>query len=264
LKRVNRRGAPLKPDYGNWITRKFLYAPGIGAVLSLPLSVLLPFFFARLIFGAATVIFLSILLYFFMSRRAFSYEGGKLSDRLLDEVLCYAKWDGAGRVLDIGCGNGALALKLAKKFPVAEIDAVDSWGKEWDYEKKQCEQNAILEGVGDRVFFQMANAAKLPFPDEFFDLVASNFCFHEVKDESNKLKLVREALRVLKKSGVFVFHDLFYTEKYYGKSDDLLTELRTDELTNIDLKRTSHLDFVPRYMRIPFMLGDIGILYGKK
>jgi ubiquinone/menaquinone biosynthesis C-methylase UbiE len=39
---------------------------------------------------------------------------------------------------------------------------------------------------------------KLPFADEHFDAVVSNFVFHEVKDVKDKRAVIKEALRVLK------------------------------------------------------------------
>ena len=52
--------------------------------------------------------------------------------------------------------------------------------------------------------FQKASASKLPFADESFDVVVSNLTFHEVKDVKDKREVVREALRVVKKGGIFV------------------------------------------------------------
>jgi methylase of polypeptide subunit release factors len=34
-------------------------------------------------------------------------------------------WNGTGKALDIGRGNGALAIKAAKKFPLAQIIGID-------------------------------------------------------------------------------------------------------------------------------------------
>lgn len=56
--------------------------------------------------------------------------------------------------MDIGCGNGALAIMLAKEFKEARITGIDYWGGGWAYSKLSCERNAKLEGVGDRLTFQ--------------------------------------------------------------------------------------------------------------
>jgi 16S rRNA G1207 methylase RsmC len=31
-------------------------------------------------------------------------------------------WNGQGKALDIGCGNGALTIKMAKKYPKSEVE----------------------------------------------------------------------------------------------------------------------------------------------
>ena len=41
--------------------------------------------------------------------------------------------DHLGQVLDIGCGNGALTIVLAKEYPDSMITGIDSLGKNWDY-----------------------------------------------------------------------------------------------------------------------------------
>lgn len=76
--------------------------------------------------------------------------------------------------------------------------------------EEQCETNARLEGVWERIVFQKGDAAKLDFPDESFDGAVSKFVFHEVRRQPDKRLVVREALRVVKKGGAFAFHDLFF------------------------------------------------------
>ena len=72
------------------------------------------------------------------------------------------------------------------------------WGAEWNYAKEQCEKNARIEGIADRVTFQKGDAAKLDFADETFDAAVSHFVFHDVHSAKAKRDVVREALRVLK------------------------------------------------------------------
>jgi methylase of polypeptide subunit release factors len=59
--------------------------------------------------------------------------------------------------LDIGYGNGALTIKVAKQFPTAEVKGIDFWGKQWDYSTQNCEANAKAEGVNDRTVFKKAS-----------------------------------------------------------------------------------------------------------
>lgn len=52
-----------------------------------------------------------------------------------------------GKVLDIGSGNGVLAVELAQQNSQAEVMGIDYWGKDWEYSKEVCENNAKLGGI---------------------------------------------------------------------------------------------------------------------
>ena len=84
-------------------------------------------------------------------------------------------WNGQGKGLDIGTGAGPLAIQLAKTYPESKVSGIDYWGKLWNYSKNMCEKNAKIEGVADQTSFKRASASKLPFEDEEFDAIVSNF-----------------------------------------------------------------------------------------
>ena len=173
-------------------------------------------------------------------------------------------WDGEGQALDIGCGNGPLVVALAQRHPQARVTGIDYWGKMWNYSKAVCERNAEIAGVADRTSFQKASASALPFEDGFFDAVVSNFVFHEVHDARDKRDLVQEALRVVKKGGSFAFHDYFQSKELYGEVKDLLETIRGWGIDEVAFVDTSASDFIPSLLKLPFMLGKIGIICGTK
>jgi SAM-dependent methyltransferase len=247
-----------EPSYGNWVSDKLLYASGIPSLVFCLAS-----FWAPILAGVA-LLFILCFIYFSYARYQFSPRGGNLQARIRGLVLDCLKWDGNGEALDIGCGNGPLAIEVAKKYKNAEVIGMDYWGGAWDYSQKACEENAALEGVSGRVIFQKASAAKLPYPDGRFDAVASNFVFHEVAGVKNKRDLVKEALRVVKKGGVFAFQDLFLVKQIYGETEDLVEAVKTYGVESVDLVKTNKLDFVPSPLRLPFMVGETAILFGKK
>jgi SAM-dependent methyltransferase len=251
-------------DYGNWVPKKMLYSQGAMIIVSILLVVFIQILPLKIVFCIMAIMLLAFFVYFFKSYCAFSYGGGKVSEKIIDMVISYIKREQKSHILDIGCGSGALSIKMAKKFPDAEITGIDYWGKGWDYKQKQCQQNASLEGVSEKITFLKASASKLPFENESFDIVVSNFVFHEVKDTKNKTDVIKEALRTVKRGGIFVFHDLFYVKNIYGNPDKMIDELRTFGISEINIINTSKMEIIPKFLRTSFMLGGIGIIYGKK
>ena len=202
--------------------------------------------------------------YFFYAYCEFAKNRSDLQNRLWNCVLDKLSWDGQGKALDIGTGSGPLAIMVAKKYPHTEVTGIDYWGKSWDYSQKICQNNAISEGVAEQVIFQKASAASLPFKDEEFDSAVSNFVFHEVTDAKDKREVIREALRVLRKGAAFSFQDLFLNEKIYGEVDELLETIEQWRIKEVHFASTAGLVEIPRLLRLPWMLGKIGIIYGKK
>jgi ubiquinone/menaquinone biosynthesis C-methylase UbiE len=245
-------------NYGNWISKWLLYMPAATALFLLGLSVV------SYLFIIAAAFFLVIFAYFSYAYFKFSPAGGDLQTKIHDMVLGHLKWQGKGKALDIGCGNAALVIKLAKKYPQALVTGIDYWGGKWGYSKRACENNAKIEGVAGRTAFRKASASSLPFEDNYFDAVVSNFVFHEVKDSRNKREVIREALRVVKKDGAFAFQDLFLVKGIYGEVDDLLATIRSWGIHNVKFADTSSASFIPRLLKLPFMVGSIGIIYGTK
>jgi SAM-dependent methyltransferase len=247
-----------KPNYGNWVPTNSIYIPAALSLCFFGLSVVIP------ALVVVAVVFLVIALYFVYARYRFSPIGGNVQVQIRQLVLAYLDWNGKGEALDIGCGNGPLTIQLAQKYPNARMTGIDYWGKKWEYSKGLCEKNAKIEGVARRVSFQKASASSLPFGDECFDAAVSNLVFHEVRDSKDKRAVIREALRVVKKGGSFAFQDLFLLKRVYGKPDDLLATVRSWGITKVEFVKTADSAFIPKALKLPFMVGTMGILYGVK
>ena len=258
----------MKPNYGNWISGPMmktfcmitagLYA--VSALLYLILDGRTAYYYIALILAVFAT---CATLYMFYCRRVFSFEGGGLMRRIHAYLLDQLPWDGLGRVLDVGCGSGALSIATAKRFPLAEVQGIDYWPPMWNYGQKQCETNAAVEGVAERCAFQHGDAAKLDFPDNHFDAVVSNFVFHEVRTQKDKFMLVEEALRVLKKGGAFALHDTYGNKDMYGSMDEFVACLKQHGIADVSyLPNTERNIPMPALLR--FMLRGVGMLYGTK
>ncbi len=97
------------------------------------------------------------------------------------------------RVLDIACGGGFHANSLAKKG--YQVTGLDISKESLNIAKQYDETKTVDYIVGD--------ACSLPFEAESFDVVsAMDFLEHTEQQE----EVVKEAGRVLKKGGIFLFH----------------------------------------------------------
>ena len=256
-----------RPRYGNWVSSKVI--------------ILLFVCFLLLLFGAewtaascrwlsvvmmvSAFLVLIVTMLFLRARTALSYEGGGIQRRVLESMLDQAKaagWDGKGKMLDIGCGSGALCVMAAKREPKVMVTGIDQWKSHWEYSKAQCEANAQAEGVANRILFRQEDAAKLPFVNGMFDLVVSNLTFHQVRTQKDKQALMREALRTVKPGGIFVMQDTFYSKRLYGDPESFVQSL-APYVSEIHLVDHRKMEDVPKYLHLPFFLGQMGMIWGR-
>jgi len=250
--------------YGNWIRTKILWLLGVATTFFAILTVLPLPAALRVVSGGLGLASLISFLYPLYCYLMFSPKGGNLQDDFYELILEKTGSNTPGRILDIGTGNGILAIKAALDNPSATVTGVDHWGKDWEYSNKVCEQNAKRANVADRVIFSKANAAALKFPDACFDVVLSNMTFHEVKMVKQKSNVLREALRVLKPGGRFVFIDNFYDQNYYGDSVAFEALLHGLKLEKVVLRPLHEELIFPKLLQHGRALGKAGIVHGKK
>ena len=97
------------------------------------------------------------------------------------------------KVLELGCGNGALWLENLKRVP-SEIHILLSDSSEGMVREVQRRLSA-----DQRFSFQTIDMNQIPFPDQSFDLVIANHVLFYSNDLNHTLKEIR---RVLKPEGV--------------------------------------------------------------
>jgi ubiquinone/menaquinone biosynthesis C-methylase UbiE len=104
-----------------------------------------------------------------------------------------------GDVLEIGCGSGAMATEVLRRFPDVRLTATD-------YDDSMVRAAAPrLSAFGPRAELRQADATALPFPDGSFDAVVSFIMFHHVLRWEEALA---EAVRVLRPEGTLIGYDL--------------------------------------------------------
>ncbi|MFI8684607.1 class I SAM-dependent methyltransferase [Rossellomorea sp. NPDC077527] len=252
-----------KPNYQTWIRmNKLLIFLCLSLLLLLGTLFPIPVYL-RVLSGVLSLPFLYIAFILSYSIYQFSAFGGNYQSRIHDLIV--SKVDGgAEKILDIGTGSGSLIIKLAKHFPSSTLTGIDYWGENWEYSKVQCEQNAEIEGVSNRIHFLKASASKLPFQDAAFDVVVSCLTFHEVKDSTDKTAVIKEALRCLKPGGDFVFMDLFQDEKTFGDVNELIASLMKDGVSDIESYTLAEYIPMPSILLNKKVLGHGMIISGRK
>lgn len=129
---------------------------------------------------------------------------------------------GDERVLDIGCGRGAVLLAVAKLLPRGRAVGVDLWRADQTGNRPEATwRNAELEGVEDRIELDTGDMTRLPYDDDAFDLIVSSLAIHNVPGMAGRLAAVEEAARVLKPGGRVVIADLGFTRRYAARLREL-------------------------------------------
>lgn len=127
------------------------------------------------------------------------YQKGILTNRLqrmwhmgkLHAVLDLIDSYKPKKILDVGCAGGWFLSEISKRFPSAKFTGVDVYKPAVLYAGKQYKS----------LTFITADAHKLPFPDDSFDLV---ICTEVLEHVINPEEVMMEITRILKKKGVAI------------------------------------------------------------
>ncbi len=100
-----------------------------------------------------------------------------------------------GPVLDVGSGQGLLAMELARRgHDVYSVDPSEQ-------EQQLAIANAEIDGVLTDLHFALADARRLPFPDRFFGSAATLDVLHHLEEGP---PVFGEMLRVVRPGGTIV------------------------------------------------------------
>jgi len=163
-------------------------------------------------------------------------------------------------ILELGCGNGYLAKKLLEKNP-KKVILMDISKYNIQFAKERI--------CYDRVEFIITDATlSWPISDNSVDIIYSNMMLNEVSNINTPIK---EAFRVLKKKGSFIFSvthpswDLFvFAQEKCGKESKKIKELGgyfrrgyakyimgSDSKTKPELSREFNQDFEVEHFQRP-------------
>ena len=126
---------------------------------------------------------------------------------------------GDERILDLGCGRGAVLLMAAQHLTTGRAVGVDLW-RSADQSGNSAEatrRNAVAEGVADRVELHTGDMTALPFEDNSFDVVVSSLAIHNISGRTGREKAINEAVRVLRPGGRLMIADIKGTRHHQAQ-----------------------------------------------
>lgn len=163
---------------------------------------------------AAGIAFLLGALYTLASAASYLYTTRRGKFVVWDAELRRLKGD--ERLLDLGCGRGAVLLMAAGRLDRGHAAGIDLWRTkdQSGNAESTARANAEAEGVSDRVELVTGDLRDLPFDDGAFDVVVSSQAIHNISDTGGREQAVREAYRVLRPGGLMLLADFQHTPAY--------------------------------------------------
>jgi tocopherol O-methyltransferase len=152
---------------------------------------------------------------------------------LIEELLDWAGVKRAENIIDVGCGIGGSTLYLAQKFNAKATGITLS-----PVQAARATERAQEFNLEEKVQFRVADALKMPFEDNNFDLVWSLESGEHMPD---KAQFLQECYRVLKPGGTLIL-----ATWCHRPTNSLAGELTPDE------KR--HLEEIYRVYCLPYVI----------
>lgn len=221
---------PRRGDYGLDGDYETVSARGqaiiAGAILVVLLGSTVYFAIAAIVVGAVITALCALGLVLFVWSFLRTTKVGKY--QVWERILTGLPLRGDERVLDMGCGRGAILFMAAELLPAGRAVGVDIWrADQTGNGPESARRNAELEGVAARIELVTGDMTRMPFADDEFDLIISNIAIHNIPDATRRLTAIDEAFRVLRPGGRLVIADLAFTNRYR----DRLRALGTTDLT---------------------------------
>jgi arsenite methyltransferase len=132
------------------------------------------------------------------------------------EILDGLPLRGDERVLDVGCGRGAVLTMVAERLPRGRAVGIDIWRRadQSGNGVQAAECNLIAEEVRGRCELVTADMRSMPFRDASFDVMVSSLAIHNISTVVGRSQAIEEIARALAPGGRVAIADLAWTRTY--------------------------------------------------
>jgi arsenite methyltransferase len=138
------------------------------------------------------------------------------------EILDSLQLRGDERVLDVGCGRGAVLTMVAERLPLGRVTGIDLWTADQSGNGTEAaERNLVTEGVRERCKLVTGDMRSMPFPDSSFDMIVSSLAIHNIRDLAGRSRAIEEIARTLTPGGRVAIADLAWTQAYAQRLEAL-------------------------------------------
>jgi ubiquinone/menaquinone biosynthesis C-methylase UbiE len=167
--------------------------------------------------------------------------------RLLDAYVARLTLPPGARILEVGCGTGAVLRSIARRSDfTGQAIGVDHCQSFIDVANTL----AQAEGVGDRLTFQTGDAHKLDFLPATFDVVIAHTLISHVTEP---MAVLAEMVRMVRPAGTVVIFDGDYASLTYAYRDHSFGQ-------RMDFALSCSTFNNPRIMRdLPRLLPGLGL-----
>ncbi len=152
----------------------------------------------------------------FLGRFFVNLSSGRRSRRRYDWVRAQLRLPPGSEILEVGCGNGDLAARMAEGFALARCVAVDLDPRQVAAARRTLARR-YPEGAPAAIEIREADMTRLPFPPASFDAVLAFEALHHAGPDHHDFERVSDALgeidRVLRTGGALVYEDFVHTDR---------------------------------------------------
>jgi len=167
--------------------------------------------------------------------------------RLFDKYVARLAMPQSPRILEVGCGTGAMLRLLVRRADfTGEAIGVDHCSPFIEAGRRFADN----EKVGDRITFRIGDVHHLDFPDASFDVVIAHTLVSHVTEPA---MVVSEMGRVVRSGGTIVIFDGDYASLTYSFADHSFGRQMDAALASATFNN-------PRIMRdLPRLLPELGL-----